>query len=197
MPTFPANPEERWKPIVYGPNDVTSDPTTRDPNKIQQIIGALGLTTNARYLPKGGATYCKTAAEDYCLGMNATFPHWTNADGSPAAPGKGTEININMGVDWLDQHGADYGWEEITTDDGDLLPQILTAVGAGLPVLAVWKNPQGGHGHVMEVIPSFAVAIPDLAHLWCAQAGLHNFSTGTLANGFGPLIPHVRFFKAP
>lgn len=195
MPTFPANPDDRWKPIVFNPGDVISDPTNRNPNLILAIVRSLGLETNARYLPKGGATFCKTAAEDYVAGMNGTFPHWVNPDGSPAEVGKGSEMNINGGVDWLDQHGADYGWEEMTGDD--LLSQILAAVNAGALVLAVWNNPQGGHGHVMIPKPSFATTIPDLAHLPCAQAGLHNFESGTLANGFGPLIPHVRFFQAP
>jgi hypothetical protein len=195
MPTFPANPEDRYRPIVYGPADVRTDPTCRDPNNSLLIIHALQVESNLRYLPANGATYCKTFAEDVMAGMNATFPHWVNPDGSPAELGKGTEMNINMGVVWLEQHGGDYGWEEMT--GADLLSQVITAVNAGLPVLAVWKNPTGGHGHVMIPRPSFAVSIPDLAHLQCAQAGLHNFEAGNLGMGFGPLVSVVRFFKAP
>lgn len=194
MPIFPPDPNDRWKPIILIPSDVTSDPTNRNPTLITGIVKMLGPATNTRYLPVGGATFCKTFAEDYCLAMNATFPHWINPDGSPADPGKGAEININMGVDWLDQHGGDYGWEEITGDD--ILGQIQVATNAGCPVMAVWKNTAGGHGHVMIPLPS-PTPVQDLAHLPCAQAGLHNFENGTLANGFGPLIPHVRFFKAP
>jgi hypothetical protein len=198
MPTFPANPEDRYRPLVYGPADVRTDPTCRDPNQTLLIINVLGVTTNPRYLPVNGATFCKTFAEDVMEGMNATFPHWVNPDGSPADVGKGAEVNINMGVDWLDQHGVDYGWQELkATSAISLTTMVVNGVNAGFPVLAVWKNPKGGHGHVMIPRPSFTVVIPDLAHIQCAQAGLHNFEAGTLGAGFGPLVPEVRFFQAP
>ncbi len=185
MPTFPENPEDRWKSIVYGPTDTMSDPASRDPKLVDLIVHALGLTTNARYLPKGGATYCKTAAEDVMLGMKVVFPHWVDpVTGAPASPGgKSIELNINAGVDWLHMHGQNYGWEECSSEEA------TAAANLGQPVLAVWKNPSGGHGHVGAVLSSISIVVQ------IAQAGMHNFERGPITHGFGAVTPEVHFFK--
>lgn len=161
---------------------LSNSPGQRNRGVYSQLINQFAVGNNPRYLPGGGATYCNIFVWDVTRAMGAELPHWIDNSGNIAAPGSlhAREININGGVDWMHAHGVpQHAWRRVTPQEAQ------DAANEGIPAIAMWKNPTGGHGHTAVIRPgSINAGGPAIA-----QAGAHNFNSGHIANGFGSLSP--------
>lgn len=176
---LPILPAEQWKAATPR---LTCKPDCRSAGHYLGVVMQFPLTSG-RYLPSPGVTWCNVYAWDVMSAMGATFPHWVDEHGQPERPGPDAyELSINAGIRWLEEHGPEYGWREVS--ELDARAQALL----GHPALATWSNPRG-HGHV-------AVVLPFLQPTHIAQAGARNFFDEPLAHGFGSHGP-IRFWTAP
>lgn len=176
-------PPEQWKPATP---QFTSLEGQRSPAALQAVIRQFGVKVNKRYQPISTPkpeTFCKTFAEDVALAMGITFPHWVDSavDGNPAAVGKGVELNINAGIDWLNTHGCvRYGWKPALESDA------IAATIRGELALIVEKT-KVGHGHVAIGSPPQPGENP--GYFWIAQAGMSCFEHAPISKGFGNIKP--------
>jgi hypothetical protein len=145
----------RDMPIVNWPNGRPRDPAVTT-LVVKQFAPDLA-DPGSRYAKDIHGTYCNIFVWDVTRALGCEVPHWVNK----------RETTANDLADWL----ADLsnGWNE--TDDPEKLAR------GGLPIVAVWKNPQG-HGHI-------AIGYMDGGGFAIAQAGGKNFESGTVAEGFG------------
>lgn len=166
---------------------LTNAPEQRDPAIYSQLINQFAVAFNPRYLPGNGNTYCNIFVWDVSRAMGAEIPHWVDSSGNIAGPfmPHASEININGGVNWMNEHGmVQFGWKSCTPQ------QAQDAANQGRIAVVMWKNPTGGHGHTAVVKPgSVNSGGPEIA-----QAGRHNFNDGHVVNGFGNLSPLQYFW---
>jgi LysM repeat protein len=165
---------------------LTNLPGQRDPAVYSQLIDQFAVQFNPRYLAGRGNTYCNIFVWDVSRAMGAEIAHWIDSSGNIAVPfaPHANEININGGVNWMNDHGVTQrGWKVTTA------PEAQNAANQGLLAVVMWKNPTGGHGHTAVVRPG---SINDKGPV-IAQAGRHNFNEGHVVNGFGNL-PHLQYF---
>lgn len=148
--------------------------------RLMGIIRDLDVEDAVRYRRQGRTTYCNIYATDIIKNMRVTAPrHWMYK----GVPSEGTsfahEYTANMLHDWFDEHGSKFGWKEVTLDEAKQL-----AASESLAI-AIWKNPDTRRlpGHIAVFRPDGLIT----------QAGLSNFESGTLEQGFGTAKP-VRFF---
>jgi len=164
------------------PPSVPTDPTL--PQKIKDMIHAMNVAGNSKYLPRNGNTYCNIFAMDFCKKMGVPFPEWLdwNKDGKID-----DYLNANEAISWLDgsynkggvQTGAQLGWKEISSD------QAAQYASQGKVVLAGWTNPIASQpGHLAVVRPESTVG-----NIQIAQAGGSNFEQGSITKGFGSKTP--------
>lgn len=167
-------PAEQWKPTTP---ETRSSPGARNPALLYSVIRQFSLETNPRYQPKGSTTYCNIANWDISSAMGCEIPHWySTSDGAPVPVGKGAEMSANKMVDWLKMFGPKFGWKIVGLQDA------VAAAQRGEFSLAIWKNPQGGPGHVATFTPDSTLTAPHIA-----QAGSQCFVGKSLASGFGSL----------
>jgi len=149
---------------------ITSDSSTRTPERYACVVNQFGVETNPRYAvnQKGrGDTYCNIFVWDVTSAMNAEIPHYYNAKtGEPMKRGdeNASEMNANAMFDWLKEHGGEYGWREVTAEEAQNLAN------AGRPAVTALKRP-GAHGHVQVVCPSKDGAFNSEKGVTVAQAG--------------------------
>ena len=98
---------------------------------------------------------------------------------------KRIELTANGQVDWLERHGARFGWSPVER------PMAADLANAGQPVAVVWANKtvtgkDAGPGHVAICLP------PVDGQIRIAQAGGSNFYDEPLERGFARLP--VKFF---
>jgi hypothetical protein len=138
---------------------------------------------NPRYR-RDANTYCNIFVSDATRAMGAEVPHWVMPDGSPAAPGtKGAhELDANATVNWLDKHGAEYGWRPATAQEAQAVAND------GHPAVVVMEKP-GAIGHVAMVRPGDYSEANGPA---TANVGAHNLSRDTVQHGFG--TKQVQYF---
>lgn len=92
--------------------------------------------------------------------------------------------------DWLNsQEAMSLGWEEV-----GLVTDATTLANRGVVVVASWKNPSGGHGHIMLAVPSPA---GHEDHLYVAGAGKDNFNCERVELSFGLSIQPEFFAHKP
>mgnify|MGYP006910108708 CR=1 FL=1 len=106
--------------------------------------------------------------------MDVQLPHWVDAKGKPTAyaAAGAHELNANATFNWLESHGAEYGWRKVSMDEAS------GYANQGKPALVVWKNPNPARsGHVAVVIPS----TDGRTHI--AQAGGVNTEDRAIAAG--------------
>lgn len=157
---------------------LTSVPGNRNPVLYRSIIDGFDVENNPRYAvnQKGaGDTYCNIFLWDVTSAMGAEIPHYTDRDtGAPAAAGaeNALRMNANRMTDWLNTHGPRYGWHEVGSEQAQALAN------RGCPAVAVWKNREGGHGHVQVISPSKDGAYDPDRGVAIAQAGrlLRNYT---------------------
>jgi hypothetical protein len=129
------------------------------------IVTQFQVETAKRYAAADGKTFCNIFVWDVTRALGCELPHWWLSK----------ELSANGLSEWLKKQGEMHGWSRASE---------LEARGAaekGLPAIAIWVNPDGGSGHVAVLVPS---ADPTKTEI--AQAGLANFSRGSLERGFGP-----------
>lgn len=145
-----------------------SAPGDRSAQLYDAVIDQFHVSSNPRYEPRDGSTFCNTFASDVMLAMGRELP-W----------GRANEIAA-----WLE--GGGDSWIPVS------MYGAQDAANAGQPVLAAWSNPSGP-GHLAVVRPgSVSAHGPTIA-----QAGASNFDRGSAAEGFGSSrLPYVSFYTA-
>ncbi|MBK7862136.1 MAG: hypothetical protein IPJ65_26680 [Archangiaceae bacterium] len=143
---------------------VRSAPGSRSADEYDSVIDQFGVESNPRYAQRNGNTYCNIFASDVTRAMGAEIPHWVDGAGAPVGQGQGYELDANATNAWLNQHGAEYGWREVSAAEAQRLAN------EGHPAVASWNNP-GGIGHIGVVRPGDLANGPALA-----QAGAQNLN---------------------
>lgn len=183
-------PPPAWLP--YDGRGIRNGPDARNAMAYLQVVRQFDVMQNPRYQPRQRAdtgkldTFCKTLVWDITRAMMAEIPHWVDAVGDPAPPGRGnTETTANTIHTWLKgAPGARAGWYEVDRNEACILAET------GHPVVATWLNPSGGHGHMGMVVP------PCFDDVMIAQAGARNAERSPLEKCFPALRP-VLFFAHP
>jgi hypothetical protein len=167
---------DAWEPIDA---KVTSCPHCRSQDRYREVLSQFNVKTNPRYTARPDAqgrlqTYCNIFVADATKALGCEIDHWW----------LGKELNANAVHDWLEKIGSSYGW---IVCDGY---RAVLAATQGHPAVVVWKNPQGGSGHVAMVLPSTGQEIR------IAQAGRNNLFDAPLKDGFGNVAP-LKFYYHP
>lgn len=124
-------------------------------------------------MPSAERTFCN----DY---VNAV----TTALGCPVPP-----ILANEQHDWLASPAN--GWRQLVDDaDGTAAEKARLLAESGVPVVASWKNPTAGHGHVAVCVPA---PDSDKGALYVSAAGSQNWQQAPLTKSFGLSI-HPDFY---
>lgn len=161
----------RWESVDA---PVRGAPGARSPAILRAVVAQLDPAGNPRYQPGGpGVTWCNILLWDVTRALGCEVPHWLDE------PRR--ELNVNGTLDWLELTGPEAGWREVDERDA------ARRSSAGYPVVALWRNPSGAHGHVAVLLPARA------GELRIAQAGRHCLYDAPLREGFGAVQP-IRFF---
>ncbi len=138
-------------PVPWFPIDapVHNLPGRRGPQAYRSVLQALDPAGNPRYTARDGRTFCNIFVWDATRALGAELPHWVRA------------------------HGGRYGWRTVGPDEAQ------AAANRGEPTIALWKNPEGPHGHIAFLLPA-GTGGPRFA-----QAGERNFLDGSFADSFG------------
>ncbi len=154
---------------------ITGNASCRSAEMLNRIIAQFDVESTARYTPHkyGGDTYCNIFVWDVTSALGCEIPHWV--DSQTGAPRQfpdiegAYEMGANATYKWLDEHGSDYGWIEVTAEQAQMYAN------QGYPAVTTWKNPGGGAGHVQIVRPSEDGAYDASRGVAVAQAGGHNY----------------------
>lgn len=163
-------PDARQWVAVDAP--LRSVPGDRSPYDLRRLLAQFDVERSARYQPTGSATFCNIYVWDATRALGCEIPHWLE---NPKR-----ELNANAVCDWLEFVGPKAGWQRVAAQEA------ADRASAGYPVVAAWKNPGIGSGHVAMLLPS------DGGELRIAQAGRKNLFDAPIANGFGRHRP--RFY---
>ena len=131
-----------------------------------QVLDQFDVEHCTRYLPANGLTHCNTYVWDATKACGCEIPHWVYRD----------ETSANGMCNWLSMHGTEHGWMKVDVDHAQ------QRANAGFPVVATWRNPGEGSGHIAMVRPS-----PETGKLRITQAGAQNFADAPISAGFGGL----------
>ena len=130
------------------------------------VIDWIDVERSPRYAKSGNATYCNVAAHDVLRELGTYLPRvwWTNPpavrfDTTPEYGKNCIEMSANRLVDWMREHGHEFGWRIYG------IPPKLRAGDIGVVIGRARK----GHGHV-QVLYSRA------GEQRAMQAGVENFS---------------------
>lgn len=160
-----------------GARVTTSTAQDRSPERLLAIIAEHAHRGHARYQRRDVTgdgvpeTFCNVFAQDVAEAMGCVLPRYTRANGL---------------LEWLASPAArEHDWEEVPT------AHVARAqADAGQLALVAWHSRGAGSGHIAVVVPSLGEP-----GLWIAQAGLQNFTRGSLQSGFGSRA--VSFFTHP
>ncbi len=141
-----------------------NDSSSRSAAAYDNVLNQFAVGVNPRYAHRGSSTYCNIFVWDVTSAMGAEIPHWVSPTGNPTPHLKGNELNANALNDWLNRHGARFGWRKVPLADA------VAAANRGCPAVASWKKP-GGIGHVAMIRPGVATGSEGP---WMAQAGAKN-----------------------
>jgi hypothetical protein len=141
----------------------TGDTVQKRTQDIAAIITWLNVentSTNLRWAPGNGRTFCNVYAHDFCMLAGAYLPRvwWTGAALVKLAKGEKVEPLIGSTLDeqrandifrWLRSFGPDFGWRETGT-----LTKLQEAANLGGVCLIVARRKEDGKsGHVVPVVP--------------------------------------------
>jgi len=160
------------------------DPNHRTPEIYNNVINQFAVARNPRYAIRDSSgdgkpdTFCNIFVWDVTRAMGAEIPHWVDKrTGQPTTVynySQSRELDANATMDWLRQHGAQYGWRQVSAEEAQRLAN------QGHPTMVGWKNPRG-IGHVAIVRPgNINERGPAIA-----QAGATNVNYAHVRDTFG------------
>jgi hypothetical protein len=162
-------PAEAWKPAIPA---VVSTADQRSAAAYEAVIGQFDVENSKRYQNNkygNGDTYCNIFLWDVTSAMNAEIPHYVDrSTGAPRAypDTEGAyELSANGISDWLERHGRQYGWVEVSAREAQ------AHADSGGPAITSWYNASGGSGHVQVVRPSGGGGYDEARGVAVAQAG--------------------------
>lgn len=171
---------------------VGSQPAHRSTDGYDNVINQFAVDHNPRYVPRDTSgdgepdTFCNIFVSDVTQAMGAPIPHWVDIQGVPSMEGRGSELSADATVHWLSDHGAQYGWKEVSPEEAQQVANL------GKPAVAAWDSHSSEAGHVAVVRPGNFD--PDRGPT-IAQAGGHNYNRTTVKQGFGARrMDQVRYF---
>jgi len=150
-----------------------------------------------RYQPRAGMTFCNIYATDYAHLAGAYLPRvwWTDsalrrlALGEPVEVTYGQtvrELNANSLYDWLDEHGAEFGWARELD-----LTLLQAAANAGeVCVIVAKRRDLNSSGHITAVVPEQEgtearhAADGEVLRPLESQAGTRNVTRGVSASAW-------------
>lgn len=164
-----------WAQLTNGSN-------ARSAEVYRKVVEQFGVETNPRYTSRDGKTYCNIFVWDVTRAMGCEIPHWEVAYKQVGSEvlAVGVERNANDVCDWLEKYGAACGWTKCKATEVNYLAE------QGKPVVACYKSPARGIGHVAMVIPDVNTSLPGMQPI-IAQAGAVNFYGFPMSRGFGNL----------
>ncbi len=119
---------------------VRGNPGMRNASTYDNVINEFAVGTNPRYAQRDGNTYCNIFAWDVTRAMGAEIPHWVDNAGHPQPYNSGHEMDANSTNQWLNQHGAAYGWRPVSAAEAQRLAN------QGFPTVAsLDQSPDIGH----------------------------------------------------
>lgn len=161
-----------WLPLSA---PITSGSSCRTPDLLERVIDQFGLDTEPRWQKQTDAatkrvsTYCNVALSDLTKALGCEIPRWWQRGAQLV------QLSANDQQFWLQHEGPKHGWRRCTVLEAQARANL------GYPAAPTWFNPEEGHsGHVALFRPARGEE-----GLFIAQAGLTNFSRGTLSSGFG------------
>lgn len=177
-----------------------SNYTVRDPETYNTVIDQFDVANNPRYVKRdinGDGTidtFCNIFAWDVTSAMGAEIPHWVTSDGTPYKYDTSMsyhdnaefarELNANNVALWLDDHGSDYGWNEVDS------AAAQKAADSGQPTIGIWYN-DGGIGHVVVIRPDET----GNGEVTIAQAGGSNYNYRLMVDqGSSDFINGVKYY---
>ena len=142
----------------------SNSPRRKQPSaaSLIQIVNYLDSSNSKhlRYRPKPGTTFCNIYAYDYCYLAGVYLPRvwWTPAaltalqagEQLPVQYGKTVrELNANALLDWLQDHGALFGWQRETS----LEVLQATANQGQVCLIVAQRSDLNSPGHISAVVP--------------------------------------------
>jgi len=157
-PAKPATSTTSTTSTESKPTD-SFQPVSAQGKQWANAIDSLKVTTNPKYQPGNGKTYCNVFAQDVTQKAGAPLPK---------------NMTASQTADWLKTKGASQGWRQVSTKEATQMAN------QGKPTVLAWKNSDpNGHGHIAVVRPSDAAD----GKLHVAQAGSHNHDDTALRDG--------------
>ena len=146
---------------VGHPRRTGVSPSTKA-RKLIEIVDYLDSENreHRRYWPKDGTTFCNIYAYDYCFLADVYLPRvwWRDkalqqirAEQTPTVKYGDTvrELNANMLLDWLEDHGVDFGWVRVFN-----LDVLQASANQGEVCLIVAQREDlNRSGHIVAVVP--------------------------------------------
>jgi hypothetical protein len=197
---------------------LTSGPDRRTADILDQTINQFAPENNRRYIDPE-KTVCNIFVWDVTRALGAEIPHYIDVntgdilsrdevlkqlktaglagklDKASMASAGMAEVGATGALDWLETYGASNGWREIEDPE-----EAQRLADAGQPVVPVWGNRAGGHGHIAILRPQTETrrATKVRGHLDPLIAnvggknGSNNKLVSTVSKSFGNLS--VRYF---
>lgn len=185
-------PSDAWVPA----NPViTSKPGSRSAECLKRVIGQFNVESSKRYeaYRYAGDTYCNIFVWDVTSALGAEIPHYIDPQTGVARKYPDVKSAVELGAngicDWLEKYGSQNGWTQVDAESAQFLANT------GRPVVAVWKNPEGGSGHVQIVCPSENGEYDEERGVTVAQAGNRNFNYAYITSVYsGSALQQVRYY---
>ncbi len=175
----PGVPSASWL-VANAP--LTNHIGERSAQTYRAVLDQFNVEGNERYkVNKNGIgdTYCNIYVWDASRAMGAEIPHYVDAAGVPRETGGAgiKELDANAVNDWLNTHGATYGWRKATPEEAQAYAN------QGMPAVTSWKNPSG-HGHLQMVSPSENGGYDAQKGVAIAQAGRQLINYGYASDAY-------------
>lgn len=160
--------DRRWEPVTA---PLTNGADHRSAPALESVLAQFDLN-EPRYQATATDTFCTTLGWDVTRALACEVPHfWLTGD-------KVIEQDANAIANWFALYGAlRHGWLPVD------MVNAIAGVNAGLPVVAIAKNPKG-HGHMAIGRPT-----PAGVELQVKMAGRVNAESIALSRAFGDLHP--------
>jgi hypothetical protein len=133
----------------------------RSVRTLLDVVAVLDPEHNASLQPRNSLSYCNDAITELTLALGCPVPI----------------ALANAQHDWLlGEAGKADGWMVVDAETARQRAEL------GFPTVATWKNPTGGHGHIMLLVPA---PDTDVGHIYVAGAGAKNFNRARIEDSFG------------